>query len=206
MNSRNTRQSSIFLLTPLREGRHRGHDQNFGRIRFLLTPLREGRRDSEFLLAVAGKISTHAPAGGATAPPSTPKPAHTPFLLTPLREGRPSSNNSTAERSVFLLTPLREGRPRGTRAMAQPSINFYSRPCGRGDGLNGCHKSVRVISTHAPAGGATLSHRTRATGRIDFYSRPCGRGDGCGSWRRRALPPYFYSRPCGRGDRQGSRR
>ena len=41
--------------------------------------------------------------------------------------------------------------------LAAPSVNFYSRPCGRGDrraaedGVEG-----RVISTHAPAGGATL--------------------------------------------------
>ena len=55
------------------------------------------------------------------------------------------------------------------------------------------------ISTHAPAGGATVSEAVSIRVRIDFYSRPCGRGDTDGlfvSPRRN----YFYSRPCGRGD------
>ena len=57
---------SIFLLTPLREGR--------------LLPAQPGYRRSE--------ISTHAPAGGATG--KLPCVVlHGKFLLTPLREGRP---------------------------------------------------------------------------------------------------------------------
>ena len=60
--------------------------------------------------------------------------------------------------------------------------------------------STLFISTHAPAGGATLErHLERRVGDQHFYSRPCGRGDA----RRgspRPLDPYFYSRPCGRGD------
>ena len=72
------------------------------------------------------------PCGRGDAPPSTPKPAHTPFLLTPLREGRPCArffmssermisthapaggatlkNNTEKLEDTFLLTPLREGR------------------------------------------------------------------------------------------------
>ena len=35
--------------------------------------------------------------------------------------------------------------------------NFYSRPCGRGDvAVSRSYNSLVVISTHAPAGGATM--------------------------------------------------
>ena len=79
-----------FLLTPLREGRHVAIEMIAGMGIFLLTPLREGRRGAASLLsslytnfysrpcgrgdlqaAIIQKavedISTHAPAGGATA-------------------------------------------------------------------------------------------------------------------------------------------
>ena len=77
-----------FLLTPLREGRHlrpvffrrakyfysrpcgRGDKKQLylphnGKL-FLLTPLREGRPPAAELAVCGGRISTHAPAGGAT--------------------------------------------------------------------------------------------------------------------------------------------
>ena len=103
-------------------------------------------------------------------------------------------------------------------------INFYSRPCGRGDAEAGgfCIKTA-IISTQAPAGGATpLSLSCGEPLGGDFYSRPCGRGDGCpclpnSSTKAFLLTPLregrpgrrlslersngnFYSRPCGRGD------
>ena len=57
------------------------------------------------------------------------------FLLTPLREGRRrSSGFRTSRRRTFLLTPLREGR------RVYPAEKY----------------KYRTISTHAPAGGATL--------------------------------------------------
>ena len=56
-------------------------------------------------------------------------------------------------------------------------IDFYSRPCGRGD------RSTAII-------------RSRCT---YFYSRPCGRGDAQTAGVS-AVSTYFYSRPCGRGD------
>ena len=146
--------------------------------RFLLTPLREGRLINLRDLAVHHVISTHAPAGGATVVAavaavririSTHAPAggatarrgrcrrkgqistHAPaggatkhdkglhdflllFLLTPLREGRRIPDNLLPMlRDLFLLTPLREGR--------QDEIAGLR--CGF------------IISTHAPAGGAT---------------------------------------------------
>ena len=99
------------------------------------------------------------------------------FLLTPLREGRHYVACFGTGLKLFLLTPLREGR------------------------LNDCDLLARRcrISTHAPAGGATLPSSSSTLVRSDFYSRPCGRGDYFTA-EKKALPTYFYSRPCGRGD------
>ena len=55
----------------------------------------------------------------------------------------------------FLLTPLREGRP--SKGLI---------PIG---GI--------IISTHAPAGGATMLCHYQCHLVLNFYSRPCGRGD-----------------------------
>ena len=144
----------------------------------------------------------------------------------------------------FLLTPLREGRRSKPSPAARPRKYFYSRPCGRGDlavcGGRGMERlflltplregrlpqldaagEIGIISTHAPAGGATQDyhryprHRPISTHapaggatRIStasncwstyFYSRPCGRGDTT-SCSETAGRINFYSRPCGRGD------
>ena len=101
----------------------------------------------------------------------------------------------------FLLTPLREGRRSKPSPAARPRKYFYSRPCGRGDlavcGGRGMERlflltplregrpvylrratAGRRISTHAPAGGATVVLFYGVRRVDDFYSRPCGRGDG----------------------------
>ena len=57
----------VFLLTPLREGRHTAGTYPTSGFTFLLTPLREGRRPQPIFLFPRLCISTHAPAGGATA-------------------------------------------------------------------------------------------------------------------------------------------
>ncbi len=58
----------VFLLTPLREGRPASCRCSPGHsFTFLLTPLREGRRSVKATLNGQTSISTHAPAGGATA-------------------------------------------------------------------------------------------------------------------------------------------
>ena len=84
--------------------------------------------------------------------------------------------------------------------------------------------SIALISTHAPAGGATLHGPAETRVRCYFYSRPCGRGDRAARCALRWDRPisthapaggatvvragrgrqleYFYSRPCGRGDAQ----
>ena len=147
----------VFLLTPLREGRHSRPILKGGNLRyfysrpcgrgdypqkppkiplwlFLLTPLREGRR---MIRSYKG--------GGLI------------FLLTPLREGRLGGMaRSSASLYAFLLTPLREGR-RALQKSITADANFYSRPCGRGDrkGVLPSAYPYDGISTHAPAGGAT---------------------------------------------------
>ena len=78
-------------------------------------------------------ISTHAPAGGAT----------------------PVSHTEGEAIALFLLTPLREGRLE-LDVLALCLVDFYSRPCGRGDLVERQTKRFTYcISTHAPAGGAT---------------------------------------------------
>ena len=77
---------------------------------------------------------------------------------------------------VFLLTPLREGR---LLALAQMV-------------------SLEAISTHAPAGGATLMAELTEVS-VRFLLTPLREG------RPRRFPAarqrtHFYSRPCGRGD------
>ena len=100
--------------------------------------------------------------------------------------------------------------------------NFYSRPCGRGDEADVCGRNAVIISTHAPAGGATYKVSTRVLtvrcisthapaggatwmirsykgGGLIFLLTPLreGRRSRCLRTERRN---HFYSRPCGRGD------
>ena len=122
-----------FYSRPCGRGDRGGRTSRDTRPGFLLTPLREGRRTIDGGLCEECR-----------------------FLLTPLREGRPASGTISVHVSLFLLTPLREGRRvrNGERGCAP--LDFYSRPCGRGDKIvivYGWGKST--ISTHAPAGGAT---------------------------------------------------
>ena len=85
-------------------------------------------------------ISTHAPAGGATAKPGYGVQGH--HISTHAPAGGATSPEDAASRSapLFLLTPLREGRPQAGRRR---------------------HHGHR-ISTHAPAGGATRWPRRSA--------------------------------------------
>ena len=121
------------------------------------------------------------------------------FLLTPLREGRRKRPTQNPYPSRFLLTPLREGRHKTTFCLLVLS-NFYSRPCGRGDGvvLFDCVRRIDDFYSR-PCGRGDARRAILRSRRRDFYSRPCGRGDmNCNTTR--SHPLYFYSRPCGRGD------
>ena len=167
----------VFLLTPLREGRHTAGTYPTSGFTFLLTPLREGRRPRPIFLFPRLCISTHAPAGGATRMDAANISSQRIFLLTPLREGRRAASAVAEIRASFLLTPLREGRP-VIKANKNPLRNFYSRPCGRGDGL--CRRS---------RGRDFL-----------FLLTPLREGRRQPDHSDSLLTPYFYSRPCGRGD------
>ena len=100
-----------FLLTPLREGRPRHISSTNVSLLFLLTPLREGRRYGVDQAPGRRAISTHAPARGATS----------------------SGKIQGGEIKIFLLTPLREGRLYRVEDDGTKTLDFYSRPCERGD-------------------------------------------------------------------------
>ena len=127
--------------------------------------------------ALVAQISTHAPAGGATS----------------VRIAEP------AWAILFLLTPLREGRLRRHDGLHRAGMHFYSRPCGRGDFAASISLRSCIISTHAPAGGATgCKPYSFPNWKISTHAPAGGATKCCG--RRRGGFPYFYSRPCGRGD------
>ena len=168
---------------------------------FLLTPLREGRLNraavrpegSDFYSRPCGRGDRNCAAG---------RQGRILFLLTPLREGRRVERYQVRFRCGFLLTPLREGRRFRECEHQRDSRNFYSRPCGRGDSAAGIPAAFRrIISTHAPAGGATGHDAGGAPSRDHFYSRPCGRGDTTQTGKA-STQKNFYSRPCGRGDQR----
>ena len=167
------------------------------------------------------------------------------FLLTPLREGRPITSASWSGRKLFLLTPLREGRRAAADAAVLPAaisthapaggatklpaagstsaLNFYSRPCGRGDGapLQASRPAGQFlltplregrpdaalqtdredwISTHAPAGGATDGKFHIPLTPQEFLLTPLREGRPRAGGRNDGNEDHFYSRPCGRGD------
>ena len=190
-----------FLLTPLREGRPSSAPCS-ARLRYFYSrPC--GRGDLYQQAKIAREyISTHAPAGGATAEHSDGGCKYYISTHAPAGGATDCVSNLFVRHCIFLLTPLREGRPHRSRARIHQDEHFYSRPCGRGD-LDALHVRLRPvgISTHAPAGGATPhSWKSRAAAAY-FYSRPCGRGDDLRT-RCQSGSADFYSRPCGRGDQQ----
>ena len=169
---------SLFLLTPLREGRPRQRRRGRSNRRdFYSRPCGRGDTEKEQLKAqLADFYSRPCGRGDRNA---AGIPAHDfDFYSRPCGRGDPQrvalyvpgtqisthapaggatepSARSTTQISGFLLTPLREGR----RGHGGHDINgaayFYSRPCGRGD----LDRLAEVV--HEP----------------NFYSRPCGRGD-----------------------------
>ena len=120
------------------------------------------------------EISTHAPAGGATGISGHALSGQK-FLLTPLREGRQAVPVRLSEREDFYSRPCGRGDdPRICEVWHCP--NFYSRPCGRGDLRGrGAYSHKRKISTHAPAGGATIMLGVTAVAALDISTHaPAG--------------------------------
>ena len=147
---------------------------------FLLTPLREGRLSGLIFLDYFRPISTHAPAGGATSAAGKEIPT-----IGTISTHAPAGGATRAGPDLrggcidFYSRPCGRGDLDYWNMARREGLDFYSRPCGRGD----CIPYIRYtswfpISTHAPAGGATRSP-LRWPGRCSphFYSRPCGRGD-----------------------------
>ena len=147
-----------------------------------------------------GRISIHAPAGGATRGCERRQPAHR-FQFTPLREGRRQQN-----------------------AEKRNHAYFNSRPCGRGDAVQHDNFLWQGISIHAPAGGATPSsgriaqlylfqftplREGRQKLRVSTQRLPLFQFTPLREGRRIDLDRHFChgfnfnSRPCGRGDAVG---
>ena len=224
LRSRTLSCTTLFLLTPLREGRRlrdllrRARRMDFysrpcGRgdageraeypvpLHFYSRPCGrgDGRRSARCSLR---RNFYSRPCGRGDWSGSWDSQSGGQFLLTPLREGRQMLATPCARDYRFLLTPLREGRHKLPVPLLRSAFDFYSRPCGRGDHLLADQRFTEaLISTHAPAGGATVDGALDRKNLPNFYSRPCGRGDTGSSTAARYLE-NFYSRPCGRGDRK----
>ena len=78
---------------------------------------------------------------------------------------------------LFLLTPLREGRLPQLDAAGEIGIISTHAPAGGATQDYHRYPRHRPISTHAPAGGATRISTASNCWSTYFYSRPCGRGD-----------------------------
>ena len=129
-------------------------------------------------IPIAATISTHAPAGGAT----------------------PAALQRAGRSSDFYSRPCGRG-DLFAASRRTASRYFYSRPCGRGDkALEAGHVLPPLISTHAPAGGATGLDVAARRVMIPFLLTPLREGRPTGRRRRLCPPADFYSRPCGRGD------
>ena len=170
--------AGVFLLTPLREGRHTAaapvnptscistHAPAGGATRgtscpclslcnFYSRPCGRGDLRDFPVFHVGIAISTHAPAGGATIGPHSFRKVYAVISThAPAGGATPVSHTEGEAIALFLLTPLREGRLE-LDVLALCLVDFYSRPCGRGDFSQSPVGPPGVISTHAPAGGAT---------------------------------------------------
>ena len=100
-------------------------------------------------------ISTHAPAGGATVSGVVKDLHHFISTHAPAGGATPAAA-PVRDRSVYFYSrPCGRGDYRAQHRCAGPRY-FYSRPCGRGDiGQEPLIVRRMMISTHAPAGGAT---------------------------------------------------
>ena len=191
----------LFLLTPLREGRPNAIMVSRPGVRFLLTPLREGRRLIVHHRNPQAAISTHAPAGGATRRREEVRDEPDHFYSRPCGRGDATSSSSARRALSFLLTPLREGRL------------FKDRYFPTGDGIS-THApaggatlwmalqahAMELLSTHAPAGGATegVLSTIAQENLISTHAPAGGATQLCAGKIFRS--DNFYSRPCGRGD------
>ena len=213
----------LFLLTPLREGRP--YPSRCWEIcgLFLLTPLREGRRIGRLQTGMQKYFYSRPCGRGDRRAALKSRIGDVHFYSRPCGRGDGQLPLLRRSEHHFYSRPCGRGDCSGCACRSGISENFYSRPCGRGD-TNANATAIAyinisthapaggatikisrssctsTISTHAPAGGATGHYRGYPVRRHDFYSRPCGRGDNQQARRACRGRQDFYSRPCGRGD------
>ena len=116
--------------------------------KFLLTPLREGRHKRVSSHSTISAISTHAPTRGATRDHETYSQEEAISTHAPTR-GATKESPGYISMHEFLLTPLREGRRRKQYKFRYICRYFYSRPYARGDsaGLNIAGQGLAFLLT-----------------------------------------------------------
>ena len=120
-------------------------------------------------------ISTHAPAGGATrrwAYLPSRRPRH--FYSRPCGRGDISQTGPSATGCIFLLTPLREGRPSLQGRVSTGGHISTHAPAGGATVRAILRHQANIISTHAPAGGATAVLRTHRSEQKISTHAPAG--------------------------------
>ncbi len=100
---------------------------------------------------------------------------------------------------LFLLTPLREGRLQALYRAFDSKIISTHAPAGGAACTSPKQGQPTAISTHAPAGGATQDYHRYPRHRPISTHAPAG-GATRISTASNCWSTYFYSRPCGRGD------
>ena len=115
---------------------------------FLLPPLREGRHFPGQEWGFRPIISTHAPTRGATRGCATPGCTNFLFLLTPLREGRHAALMRRYRPAPhFYSRPYARGDEARRAGRAATRSHFYSRPYARGDSnFSQNHKLIYMIN------------------------------------------------------------
>ena len=165
-----------------------------------------GRGDSIFLSLVGGALPHFysRPCGRGDRSSANTSACRSNFYSRPCGRGDSTGFVILLTSHPFLLTPLREGR-QARQAGALCGADFYSRPCGRGDKHIRLIRPHPVISTHAPAGGATpaMMHSAKPTPISTHAPAGGATADLRRCWKHR---PHFYSRPCGRGDQMSGLR
>ena len=147
--------TSTFLLTPLREGRHQRQQHIVLDLPFLLTPLREGRLIVNDEKQIVMEISTHAPAGGATAANRLVEQGSFDFYSRPCGRGDAGLRHGQRTRSTISThAPAGGATLRRFRECEHQGISTHA-PAGGATNWGGTIKRAASISTHAPAGGAT---------------------------------------------------
>ena len=164
--------------------------------KFQSTPLWEGRPVVMVTAWRVSGVSIHAPVGGATSRRLTSPGNFTGFNPRPCGRGDFSPTNKTPSRPSFNPRPCGRGDPhvhhvahlgnrfnprpcgRGDLAEALQTIThrcFNPRPCGRGDNRLKSATVAKVVSIHAPVGGATTA-ASKSDSVSKFQSTPLWEG------------------------------